>query len=114
MLTEAQSHRSQWFDAASPTVLALPGTVFADNDEDARQAAVRSGERIRHKDVQNALEHLGMPANAYTVKTTDPIYFVATLRGRFPPTQKRCAAPLRRSAHSVSMREGWGAAIDQD
>jgi hypothetical protein len=30
---EAQSHLPQWFDEALPAVLALPGTVFADNDE---------------------------------------------------------------------------------
>jgi hypothetical protein len=32
MSAEAQSHLPQWFDEASSAALALPRTVFADND----------------------------------------------------------------------------------
>jgi hypothetical protein len=87
MSAEAQSHLPQWFDEASPAVLALPGTVFADNDE--AHGKLLFGVENEHaiNGVRNALEHLGIPANAYTIKITEPIYFAATLRDKFRPTQ---------------------------
>jgi hypothetical protein len=75
------------FAKASPEVLALPGTVFADHDEKTNRlvfgvenAAVIPGVRI-------ALARLGIPSSDYTVEVTQPIHNMATLRDRFRPTQ---------------------------
>jgi hypothetical protein len=87
MSAEAQSHLPQWFEQASPAVLALPGTVFADNDEANGRLLFGVENEKAINGVRNALEHLGIPADAYTIKITEPIYFAATLRDRWRPTQ---------------------------
>jgi hypothetical protein len=83
----AQGQLPQWFAQASPVVLALPGAVFADHDEangrlvfGVEQAAAITG-------VRTALSRLGIPATAFEVRVTDPIYPAATLRDRWRPTQ---------------------------
>lgn len=87
MSAEAQSHLPQWFAQASPVVLALPGTIFADNDEaNNRLLFAVENERVI-PGVRTALEHLGIPANAYAVEVREPIYRVATLRDRWRPTR---------------------------
>lgn len=86
MSAEAQSHLPQWFERASPVVLALPGTVFADNDESTGKLLFGVENANAINGVRNALEHLGIPANAYTIKITEPIHFAASLRDRWRPT----------------------------
>src|SRR5512141_1847382 len=86
MSATAQSHLPDWFELSSPVVLALPGTVFADNDEANNRLLFGVENAAAIPGVQNALEHLGIPASAYAIQVTAPIELKATLRDRFRPT----------------------------
>ena len=83
----AQDRLPDWFAQASPVVLALPSTVFADHDEanDRLLFGVENAAAIRG--VRTALTRLGIPSSAYAIAVTEPIYQVATLRDRWRPTQ---------------------------
>lgn len=83
----AQSHLPDWFAQASPEVLALPATVFADLDEANGRLLFGVEHAGAIPAVRNTLERLGIPASAYTIVETAPIYQVATLRDKFRPTQ---------------------------
>lgn len=76
-----------WFRRASPEVLALPGTVFADHDEARNRLLFGVENAAAINGVRNALRRLGIPSTAYAIEVTEPIYQVATLRDRFRPTQ---------------------------
>jgi hypothetical protein len=82
-----QNRLAAWFEHASPAVLALGGTVFADHDEKANKLVfgVDNAAAIPH--VRLALARLGIPGDAYAVEVTQPIHQMATLRDRFRPTQ---------------------------
>ena len=86
MSVEAQSHLPQWFEQASPAVLALPGTVFADNDEANNRLLFGVENANAIPGVRAALEHLGIPSKAYAIQFTEPIRFMTTLRDRWRPT----------------------------
>ncbi|HEX2091938.1 MAG TPA: hypothetical protein VHG28_06025 [Longimicrobiaceae bacterium] len=86
---QGHSHRelAGWFERASPEVLAIAGTVFADHDEannrllfGVEHAGVATG-------VRNALAGLGIPTSAYEVKVVPAIRNMVTLRDIFRPTQ---------------------------
>ena len=87
MNSVAQSHLPDWFELSSPVVLALPGTVFADNDEANHRLLFGVENANAIPGVRAALEALGIPANAYAIVETAPIYQVATLQSEFRPTQ---------------------------
>jgi hypothetical protein len=87
MSATAQSHLPDWFAQSSPVVLALPGTVFADNDEANNRLLFGVENAAAIPGVRTALEHLGIPSSAYAIQVTEPIHFVATLRDRWRPTQ---------------------------
>lgn len=87
----AQAHSQQqlaaWFERASPEVLAIAGTVFADHDE-ANNRLLFGVERAGvARGVQTALASLGVPSSAYTVRVVSPIRNMVTLRDIFRPTQ---------------------------
>jgi hypothetical protein len=83
----AQSHLPEWFEKASPEVLDVPGTVFADLDEaNGRLLFGIEHGRAAAPAVRNALARLGIPESAYAIVETEPIYPVATLRDRHRPT----------------------------
>jgi hypothetical protein len=86
MSSTAQSHLPDWFDLSSPVVLALPGAVFADNDEANNRLLFGVENAAAIPGIQNALEHLGIPASAYAIQVTAPIELKATLRDRWRPT----------------------------
>ena len=75
-----------WFARASPEVLALPLTVFADHDESAGRLVfgVERGSAVFG--VQRALSALGVPAAAYEVRIVEPIHFASTLRDQHSAT----------------------------
>jgi len=76
-----------WFDDASPVVLALPGTVFADHDEAAGRLVFGVRSESAAPGVRKALAALDIPSSAYRVVVTEPIRFLAsTLRDEFRPT----------------------------
>jgi hypothetical protein len=87
MSPTAQSHLPDWFAQSSPVVLALPGTVFADHDEANNQLLFGVENSAAIPGVRTALEHMGIPSSAYVIKVTEPIYFAATLRDSWRPTQ---------------------------
>jgi hypothetical protein len=75
------------FGPASKAVLALPGTVFADNDENAGKLVFGVEHAGAIPNVRAALARLGVSSADYSVEVTQPIRQVATLRDRFRPTQ---------------------------
>jgi len=87
MSATAQSHLPDWFSQSSPVVLALPGTVFADNDEANNRLLFGVENSAAIPGVRTALEHLGIPSSAYAIQVTEPIHFVTTLREQWRPTQ---------------------------
>ncbi len=76
-----------WFARSSPEVLALPGTVFADHDEANHRLRFGVENAAAIRGVEHALARLGIPAAAYSIEVTRPIYQVATLRDRWRPTR---------------------------
>jgi len=76
-----------WFAKASPEVLALPGTVFADHDEANNRLLFGVEHAAAIPGVRNALARLGIPTTAYAVVVSEPIHQVATLHDQWRPTQ---------------------------
>lgn len=78
--------RAAWFRRATPEVMALPGTVFADDDE--RSGLLVFG--VEHEDVirgvQAVLVRQGIPASAYRIELSQPIRFAVDLDGEHRPT----------------------------
>lgn len=83
----AQDRIAAHFTKASPAVMALDGTVFADHDEKTNKLVFGVENTNAVARVQRALAALGVPSADYTVKVTEPIQQLDTLRGRFRPTQ---------------------------
>jgi hypothetical protein len=83
----AQDRLAGWFAQSSPVVLALPGTVFADNDEANNKLLFGVENASVIPGVRNALTRLGIPSSAYAIKVSEPIHFVATLQDEWRPTQ---------------------------
>jgi hypothetical protein len=86
----AASHVAQdvraWFAMATPEVMAIPGTVFADHDESANRLVFGVEDESVIRGVQNALTRLAIPATAYEVKVTEPIHFMSdNLRSEHRP-----------------------------
>jgi hypothetical protein len=75
------------FTPSAAAVLALPGTVFADNDEKAGKLVFGVEHVGAIPAVRAELARLGVPSSDYSVEVTQPIRQMATLRDRFRPTQ---------------------------
>jgi hypothetical protein len=75
------------FALASPAVLALSGTVFADHDEKANKLVFGVENAAAIPAVRMALARLGISSSDYAIELTQPIRQLATLRDRFRPTQ---------------------------
>ncbi|MGH7675123.1 MAG: hypothetical protein ACREMV_07610, partial [Gemmatimonadales bacterium] len=82
----SQAQQADWFAKSSPEVLAIAGTVFADHDEVSNRLVFGVERAAVSQGVRNALARLGIPASAYMIKVTEPIYMAASLRDRFRPT----------------------------
>ena len=81
-----QEQRAAHFKTASPAVLALAGTVFADDDE-VKQLLVFGVEKESViPSVRMALSQLGISDSEYEIRVTAPIRQVATLRDVWRPT----------------------------
>ena len=86
MSSQAQGRLEALFQAASPAVLALPGTIFADNDEaNGRLLFAIENEAVRPA-VERALGRLGISDGEYAIEVREPIRQMATLRDVFRPT----------------------------
>lgn len=82
-----QDQRAAHFAKASPAVLALAGTVFADNDEVSKRLVFGVENEHVIPAVRAVLSKLGVPAADYEIKVTAPIHRLATLRDVWRPTQ---------------------------
>lgn len=85
--SDGQDRMAAAFAKASPQVLALAGTVFADHDEAAGRLLFGvENERVIPA-VQTLLARLGISSADYSIRVTAPILNMVTLRDRFRPTQ---------------------------
>ena len=85
---EASSDRvADLFAKASPAVMALGGTVFADNDEQIGKMVFGVANANVIPGVERALAGVGAGSGDYVIEVTEPIQNMATLRDRFRPTQ---------------------------
>ena len=82
-----QDRLAALFTEASPAVMALGGTVFADHDEKANKLVFGVENVNAVPGIQRALAALGIQSADYTVEVTEPIRQLATLRDAFRPTQ---------------------------
>src|SRR5688500_5766169 len=82
-----QDRLAALFTEASPAVMALGGTVFADHDEKANKLVFGVENVNAVPGIQRALAALGIHSADYTVEVTEPIRQLATLRDAFRPTQ---------------------------
>jgi hypothetical protein len=87
LAVQGQDRLAGWFAHASPAVLALAGTVFADHDERANKLVFGVENDAVIPGLRVALARLGVPPSAYAFEVTQPIHQMATLRDRFRPTQ---------------------------
>lgn len=83
----AQDRVGAHFKKASPAVMALEGTVFADHDEKSNKLVFGVENDRAAAGVKRALAALGVPSADYSVTITEPIEQLVTLRDRFRPTQ---------------------------
>ena len=87
----AQARLEAIFQRTSPEVMALPGTVFADNDEAVGKVVYGVENQGAMNGVRQALARLGVDEADYEIKLTKPIVMAQapapTLRSRFRPTQ---------------------------
>ena len=82
-----QDRLATLFGPAAAAVLALPRTVFADNDEKVGKLVFGVEDAGAIADVRATLTRLGVSSADYSVEVTPPIHPMATLRDRFRPTQ---------------------------
>jgi len=84
---QAQDRLELLFQRLSPEIMALPGTVFADNDEAAGRVVFGVEHAAAGRGVRLALARLGVAEADYAVEVTPPIHQMATLRDKFDPTR---------------------------
>src|SRR5687767_7239262 len=68
-----QDRLAALFSEASPAVMALGGTVFADHDEKANKLVFGVENANAIQGIQRALAALGVQSGDYTVQITGPI-----------------------------------------
>ena len=73
------------FAKASPAVMALGGTVFADNDESIGKMVFGVENVNAIAGVTRALAAIGASSDEYVVEVTQPVRHMATLRDKFRP-----------------------------
>jgi hypothetical protein len=83
----AQDRLAALFPETSSEVMALPGTVFADNDEVKGKLVFGVENANAAAGVRRSLEARGISPNDYIIQETLPIVRVSTLQDRFRPTQ---------------------------
>jgi hypothetical protein len=90
--------RAAWFRQVIPAVMALPRTVFADDDENSGILVFG----VEHADViaaiQGVLARYRVPPSAYRITVTEPIHFVIDLQDEHRPTLGGIQIVFRRGA----------------
>jgi hypothetical protein len=74
-----------WFRKASPTVLAVPGAVFADFDEASNRLRIGVEHGAAGGQVRSVVARLSIPPEAIVVEEVEPIRSMATLRDLVRP-----------------------------
>jgi hypothetical protein len=80
MAPQAQDRIEAIFQRTSPEVMALPGTVFADNDERIGKLVIGVENMNAVRGVETALSRLGVAESDYVVELTAPIHLASTLQ----------------------------------
>ena len=104
----AQDRIEAIFQRTSPEVMALPGTVFSDNDERVGKVVIGVENMNAAGAVRAAMARLGVAERDYAVELTQPIHNMATLRDRFRPTKAGLQVHFTQYVCSI------GANVDHD
>ena len=83
----AQDRLAALFPDASREVMALPGTVFADHNEERGKLVFGVENENAARGVTRSLIARGLSAEDFVVEHAEPIHMLATLRDSFRPTQ---------------------------
>ncbi|HET9455525.1 MAG TPA: hypothetical protein VFO66_14670, partial [Gemmatimonadaceae bacterium] len=83
---QAQDRLEAAFQRSSPEVMAVAGTVFADNDERIGKLVIGVENMRAIGGVRAAMARAGVAESDYEVELTQPIVNMVTLRDRFRPT----------------------------
>jgi hypothetical protein len=84
---QAQDRLEAIFRQSWPEVMALPGTVFADNDEVAKRLVFGVENAGVGRAVEAVLSRRGISSRDYSIEVTAPIRYALTLRESFNPTE---------------------------
>ena len=84
---QAQERVAQAFRRATPAVLEVAGTVFADHDEERDKLVIGIEHVGIARAVEQVLERAGVAATDYEVRLVPAIHFVASLRDSWRPTR---------------------------
>ena len=84
-LAQGQGRIEALFQRVSPEVMAIPGTVFSDNDERIGKLVIGIDNPRAEGAVRSALARAGVSRDEYVVETTQPIVNMATLREKRRP-----------------------------
>ena len=84
---QAQDRIEAAFQRSSPEVLAVAGTVFADNDERIGKVVIGIENMRAQGAVRAAMARAGVAESDYVVELTQPILNMATLRDVMRPTR---------------------------
>lgn len=82
----AQDRLEAAFQRSSPEVMAVTGTVFADNDEKIGKLVIGIDNMRAEIAVRAAMARAGVAESDYVLELTQPIINMVTLRDRFRPT----------------------------
>lgn len=85
-LPASAQQRADWFHQVSPEVMALPRTVFADDDESSGLLVFGVEAPGVIPSVRSVLSRFRIPSSAYRIEVTEPIRAFADLRDEFRPT----------------------------
>lgn len=106
---QANDRLEALFQKSSPEVMALPGTVFADNDEVAGRLVFGIEHMAAARGVRAALSRLGIADADYSIELTPPIELAATLRDVWRPTQAGIQIHFTRYVCSLGFNADKGA-----
>lgn len=75
------------FQRVSPEVMAIPGTVFSDNDERIGKVVIGVSDMRADAAIRATMKRFGVAEGDYSVEVAQPIENMATLRDVVRPTQ---------------------------
>lgn len=84
---QAQERVAQAFERASPAVMEIAGTVFADHDEERGKVVVGIENMGIARAVEQVLQRSGVEVSDYEVRLVPAIHFVSGLRDTWRPTR---------------------------